>query len=77
MITMDEYKVVDKLLPSYLELGDLIKVKEEIYQVLNINDTDTGYNIIVLDNYDDTKTISIPDGKLVSLVLQEHDLDND
>lgn len=74
MLTMEEYKVVDRILPNWLELGDLIKVKDEVFQVVNINDTAEGWNIVVLDNYDDTKTISIPDGKYVNLVLQEHDL---
>ena len=74
MLTMDEYKIVDKLYPNYLEQGDLIKVRGEVFQVININDTPTGWDIIVLDNYDDTKIISIPDGKHVNLVLQENDL---
>jgi len=72
MLTMDEYKVVDRILPNWLEQGDLIKVKEEVFQIVNILDTPTGWDLIVLDNYDDTKVISIPDGKHVNLVLQEH-----
>lgn len=76
MLTMDEYKVVDKISPNYLELGDLIKVRDEVFQVLNINDTDTGWDLVVLDNYDETKVIGVPEGKLVNLVLQEYDIDN-
>ena len=71
---MEEYKVVDRILPNWLELGDLIKVKDEVFQVININDTPDGWDIVVLDNYDETKIISIPDGKYVNLVLQENDL---
>ena len=71
---MEEYKVVDRILPNWLELGDLIKVKDEVFQVININDTPNGWDIVVLDNYDETKIISIPDGKYVNLVLQENDL---
>ena len=74
MLTMEEYKVVDRILPNWLELGDLIKVKDEVFQVININDTPDGWDIVVLDNYDETKIISIPDGKYVNLVLQENDL---
>jgi hypothetical protein len=69
---MDEYKVVDRISPSYLEKSDLIKVKDEVFQVVNITDTATGWDIIVIDNYDEIKTIKVPDGKLVSLVLQEN-----
>ena len=74
MLTMEDYKVVDRILPNWLELGDLIKVKDEVFQVININDTPDGWDIVVLDNYDETKIISIPDGKYVNLVLQENDL---
>ena len=70
MLTMEEYKVVDRILPNWLELGDLIKVKDEVFQVININDTPDGWDIVVLDNYDETKIISIPDGKYVNLVQQ-------
>ena len=71
MITMEEYKIVDRILPNWLEQGDLIKVKGEVFQISNILDTPTGFDLIVLDNYDETKVISIPDGKHVNLVLQE------
>lgn len=71
MITMEEYKVIDRIYPNYLELGDLIKVGSEVYQVVNLKDTPTGFDVVVLDNYDDTKVISIPDNKLVSLVIQD------
>ena len=75
MLTMDEYKIIDKISPNYLELGDLIKVRDEVFQVVNINDTDNGWDLVVLDNYDDTKVISVPEDKFVNLVLQEHDID--
>lgn len=71
MITMDEYKIVDRILPNYLEEGDLIKVKNDVYEVLNILDTPTGWDLIVLDNYYETKTISVPDGAKVNLVLSD------
>jgi hypothetical protein len=71
MITMEEYKVIDRIYPNYLELGDLIKVGNEVYQVVNLKDTPVGFDVVVLDNYDDTKVISIPDNKLVSLVIQD------
>ena len=68
---MEEYKVIDRIYPNYLELGDLIKVGSEVYQVVNLKDTPTGFDVVVLDNYDDTKVISIPDNKLVNLVIQD------
>lgn len=67
--------MVDRILPNWLELGDLIKVKDEVFQVININDTPDGWDIVVLDNYDETKIIKVLDGNLVNLVLQEHDID--
>jgi hypothetical protein len=72
MLTMEEYKVVDKILPNYLEQGDLIKVKGEVFQILNINDTTEGWDLIVLDNYQETKVIQVPENKLVSIVMEEN-----
>jgi len=69
---MEEYKVVDKILPNYLEQGDLIKVKGEVFQILNINDTTEGWDLIVLDNYEETKIIQVPEDKLVSVVMQDN-----
>jgi hypothetical protein len=68
---MDEYQVVDQILPNYLEVGDLIKVKNDVYEIINLNPTPDGWDIIVLDNYEETKTISVPDGKKVNLVLSD------
>ena len=68
---MDEYKVVDKILANFLEEGDLIKVKEDVYEVINIIDTPDGWDIVVLDNYYDQKIISVPEASKVSLVLPD------
>jgi len=74
MLTMDEYKVVDQILVNYLEVGDLVKIKKEVFQVINLLDTSDGWDIVVLDNYDETKTISVPDGSYLKVVmLEEHD----
>ena len=71
MLTMDEYQVVDQILPNFLEVGDLIKVKNDVYEIINLNATPDGWDLIVLDNYEETKTISVPDGKKVNLVLSD------
>lgn len=76
MLTMDEYKVIDRILANWLEQGDLIRVKGEVYQIVNIAATATGHDLVVLDNYDEHKIISIPDGKLVTLVHSGLDYDN-
>lgn len=74
MITMEEYKVIDRILVNYLEVGDLIKLKKEVFQVINLLDTSDGWDIVVLDNYDETKTISVPDGSYLKIVmLEEYD----
>jgi hypothetical protein len=75
MITMDEYKIVDRILVNYLEVGDLIKIKDEVFQVINLVDTPDGWDIIVLDNYDETKTISVADGSYLKIVMiEEYDI---
>ena len=71
MITMEEYKVIDTILVNYLEVGDLIKIKDEVFQVINLLDTPKGWDIVVLDNYEDTKTISVPDGSYLKIVMLE------
>lgn len=71
MLTMDEYIVIDRVLPNYLQKEDLIKVKGEVYEVLNLIDTPEGFDVVVVDNYYETKTISIPDGKYVLLVATD------
>jgi hypothetical protein len=71
---MDDYKVVDQILVNYLEVGDLVKIKKEVFQVINLLDTSDGWDIVVLDNYDETKTISVPDGSYLKVVmLEEYD----
>jgi hypothetical protein len=68
---MEEYKVIDTILVNYLEVGDLIKIKDEVFQVINLLDTPKGWDIVVLDNYEDTKTISVPDGSYLKIVMLE------
>jgi hypothetical protein len=71
MLTMDEYKVVDTILVNYLEVGDLIKIKDEVFQVINLLDTPTGWDVVALDNYDETKVISVPDNSYFKIVMLE------
>jgi hypothetical protein len=71
MLTMDEYQVVDRILPNFLEEGDLIKVKGEVFEVTNIIPTHNGWDIFVIDNYNDPKTITVPDDARLSLVMEE------
>ena len=71
MITMEEYKVIDQILPNYLEQGDLIKVKNEVYEIINLIPTPEGWDLVVLDNYEETKIISVPEDKKVNLVLSD------
>jgi hypothetical protein len=74
MITMDEYKVVDSILPNFLEEGDLIKVKGEVYEITNIIPTHNGWDIFTIDNYHEPKTISVPDDARISIVVEESEL---
>lgn len=71
MITMSEYKVIDTILVNHLEPGDLIKMKDEVFEVINLLDTPQGFDIIVSDNYDETKKISVPDGSYIKLTIEE------
>jgi hypothetical protein len=68
---MSEYKVIDRVLVNHLQQGDLIKIKDEVYEVINLKDTPEGFDIIVSDNYDETKIISVPDGSYLNLTMEE------
>jgi hypothetical protein len=71
MLTMEEYRVIDTVLVNYLQENDLIKIKNEIYQVINLKDTPEGFDIVVIDNYDETKIISVPDGSHINIAMEE------
>jgi len=71
MLTMSEYRVIDTVLVNHLEKGDLIKIKDEVFEVINLKDTPEGFDIVVSDNYDDTKIISVPDGSYIKLTMEE------
>lgn len=71
MLTMEEYKIIDTVLVNYLQKDDLIKIKQEVYQVINLKDSPEGFDVVVIDNYDDTKIISIPDGMYINIVMEE------
>ena len=71
MLTMSEYKIIDRVLVNHLQQGDLIKIKDEIYEVINLKDTPEGFDIVVSDNYDETKIISVPDGSYLNLTMEE------
>jgi hypothetical protein len=71
MLTMEEYKIIDRVLVNYLQEDDLIKIKGEVYQVINLKDTPEGFDIVVIDNYDETKIISVPDGTYLNLTMEE------
>ena len=71
MLTMSEYKIIDRVLVNHLQQGDLIKIKDEIFEVINLKDTPEGFDIVVSDNYDETKIISVPDGSYLNLTMEE------
>jgi hypothetical protein len=72
---MDEYKVIDRVLPNFIEDGDLIKVKGEVYEVTDTIPTHNGWDLMVIDNYDEPKIISVPDDARISIVLNEYAID--
>jgi hypothetical protein len=68
---MEEYKIIDTVLVNYLQENDLIKINKEIFEVINIKDTPQGFDIVVIDNYDETKIISVPDGSYINIAMEE------
>jgi hypothetical protein len=76
MLTMDEYTVIDRILPNWIEQGDLIRVKGEIYEVMNMDIGSGGmFKLLTIDNYGEVKTITVPDDKFVTIVMNTNDID--
>jgi hypothetical protein len=62
-------------LPNWLEQGDLLRVKGEIYEVVNMDIASGGFNLLTIDNYGDVKTIFVPEDKFVTIVMHTNDID--
>ena len=67
-----ELRFADYLLPNQLAEGDLIKIDDEYLTVKTISETDGGYNLVLLDDFDDeVETFIVDDSKIEWFVFVE------
>lgn len=48
-----ELRFADHLLPNQLAEGDLVKLNDEYLTIKTIIEADTGYHLVLLDDFDD------------------------
>ena len=65
---MSEYEVVDYLLINFIEPGDLINFAGEDFRVLEIEPTEDGWILEVLDRMEDQIDLFIPDNAVIALL---------
>lgn len=70
MKTMD-FLLVDRVLPFQLEAGDFIKVNGRIVDILDIEETETGFDVFVHDAFEESQKLSIVDTELVAIYLPD------
>ena len=56
-----ELVFADYLLPNQLAEGDLIKINEQYLTVKEISETKEGYNLVLVDDFDDEEEYFILD----------------
>ena len=65
---MSEYEVVDYLLINFIEPGDLINFAGEDFRVLEIEPTEDGWILEVLDRMEDQIDLFVPDDSVIALL---------
>jgi hypothetical protein len=65
---LSEYEVVDYLLINFIEPGDLINFAGEDFRVLEIEPTEDGWILEVLDRMEDQIDLFIPDNAVIALL---------
>jgi hypothetical protein len=60
-----ELRFADHLLPNQLAEGDLIKLDDQYLTIKEISETNEGYNLVLLDDFDDEIEFSISDNQKI------------
>ena len=67
-LNLSEYEVVDYLLINFIEPGDLINFAGEDFRVLEIEPTEDGWILEVLDRMEDQIDLFVPDDSVIALL---------
>ena len=68
-------RIVDKMSPFSVEEGDVIFLEIGELEVVSVDATDEGYNILVTDMYLEQLTMFIKNDELVPVVVGYDELD--
>ena len=61
---------IDKLLPSQLEAGDIVKVNSRYLSVVDVISVDEGYQIIIEDEWGDEIEIDVAEDRKISIYME-------
>ena len=67
---MSEYEIIDYLLINFIEPGDLINFEGEDFRVLEIEPSDDGWILEVLDRMEDQIDLFVPDDSIIALLSE-------
>ena len=67
---MSEYEIIDYLLINFIEPGDLINFAGEDFRVLEIEPSDDGWILEVLDRMEDQIDLFVPDDSVIALLSE-------
>ena len=65
---MSEYEIIDYLLINFIEPGDLINFAGEDFRVLEIEPSEDGWILEVLDRMEDQIDLFVPDDSVIALL---------
>ena len=68
-------RIVDRMSPFSIEEGDVIFLEIGELEVVSVDSTDEGYNILVTDMYLEQLTMFIKNDELVPVVVGYDELD--
>ena len=67
-LNLSEYEIIDYLLINFIEPGDLINFAGEDFRVLEIEPSDDGWLLEVLDRMEDQIDLFVPDDSVIALL---------
>ena len=67
-LNLSEYEIIDYLLINFVEPGDLINFAGEDFRVLEIEPTEDGWILEVLDRMEDQIDLFVPDDSVIALL---------
>ena len=71
-MTIMNYSVYDKVMGMFLLVGDTVRIRGEVYQILNVTELDDCMALVCLDEMDDEQDVVVHDTDIVELVKPDY-----